>query len=206
MKTILFIALLLLFAIPAFGQSDAKTKIEANMLFVRTDIRRALDDTNNSTSDDIQKLLFEPEVWKASFAQSIKVTPADFPANWQNPVKDILEELRGLINDQGKTRAWKQPPFSRPTEETMAKSKFLAYYKGATVLKIGSSYKDWNMFKNSLGIPTNRFIRGLALLKIPNRPYCQAQEWIIRQTYLGGRWSASKVDSFGGGGFFMKCE
>ena len=191
---------------PAVAQSDAESTIQVYMTFARSDINRALNDTNNSTSDDIQLLLFEPEAWKASLARTIKVTLADFATNWQDPVKDVLEELRVLINTQGKSRSWKQPPFSRPAEETMAKSKFIAHYKGATVLKIGSNYKDWNMFKNSLGIPTNRFIRGLALLKIPNRPYCQAQEWVVRQTYAGGRWSAAKVDSFGGGGFFMKCE
>ena len=99
------------------------------------------------------------------------------------------------------------PQFNRPVEQNMAKVRFLAYYPGATVLKIGSSFTGLEDVQNSLGIPTNRFIRGWALLKITGRPNCQAQEWIIKQEYAGGgRWSASKVDSFGGGGVFMQCN
>ncbi|MBS1793426.1 MAG: hypothetical protein JSS81_06205 [Acidobacteria bacterium] len=205
-KLLVMMFSMLLFAPAAFAQADIKTKIDANLMFVRKDIQRAIDDPKTSTSDDVQKLLFEPEIWKAELAKIINAKPSDFPANWRASVEDKLDELKGLIDSGGKSRAWEQPAFSRPTEQNMAKTKFLAYYKGATVLKIGSSFQDWKMYKNSLGIPTNRFIRGWALLKIPNRPYCQAQEWIVKQTYAGGRWSASVVDSFGGGGVFMKCE
>jgi hypothetical protein len=206
MKTLLLGFLAIIFTISGvFAQSDAQNIIEVNMGFTRNEIQRALDNSQNSTSDDIQLLLFEPEVWKANLAKTLKVSVSDFPADWQAPVREQLEKLRGLINEAGKNNSWKQPPFKRPVEENMAKAKFLTYYKGGSVLNIGSNYKDWNMFKNSLGIPTNRFIRGTALLKIPNRPYCQVQEWIVKQSYAGGRWSASKVDSFGGGGYFVKC-
>lgn len=206
MKNALFLITILAFSMNVFAQSDAKTIIEVNMGFTRTEINRALDNPKNITSDDIQLLLFEPDVWKANFAKSLKLSAADFPADWQAPVSEKLEELRKLIDDAGKNRAWEQPPFKRPTEEGMAKAKFISYYAGVSVLNIGSNYKDWNIFKNSLGVPTNRFIRGTALLKLPKRPNCQVQEWIVKQTYAdGGKWSASKVDSYGGGGFFVKC-
>lgn len=206
MKQILFMILTGLLSISVYAQADVKTKIDANLMFVGKDIQRAIDDPKNSTSDDVQKLLFEPEVWKAELAKIINATPDQFPADWRSTVQSRLDQLSKLINDGAPSRSWVPPPFSRPVEEGMAKTKFLAYYKGASVLKIGSNYKDWNMFKNSLGIPTNRFVRGIALLKIPKRPFCQVQEWIVKQTYAGGRWSAAKVESFGGGGVFVKCE
>ena len=155
--------------------------------------------------DDVQKPLFQPDVWKAELAKIIGATPAQFPANWSASIQDKLTELKSLIETGAAKRSWEQPAFNRPVEQNMAKTKFLVYYKDATVLKIGSSFGDWKMHKNSLGVPTNRFICGLALLKIPGRPHCQAQEWIIKQAYKGGGWSASTVDSFGGGGVFMQC-
>ena len=207
MKKLMILTVFVILSVSGvFAQADLQTKIDANLMFVRKDIQRAIDDPKTSTSDDVQKLLFEPEVWKAELAKVINATPAQFPTNWRASVEDKLDELKGLIDAGGKSRSWEQPAFKRPAEEAMAKGKFLAYYKGATVLKIGSSFNDWKMYKNTLGIPTNRFIRGFALLKIPNRPFCQAQEWVIKQTYAGSKWSASKVDSFGGGGVFMKCE
>lgn len=206
MKWTLFLITVLVFSMSVFGQSNAQDIIEVNMGFTRNEIKRALDSSNNSVSDDIQLLLFEPDVWKANLAKTLKVSVSDFPADWQAPVREELEKLRGLVDTAGKNNSWQQPPFKRPTEEGMAKAKFIAHYAGVSVLNIGSNYKDWNMFKNSLGVPTNRFIRGTALLKLPKRPACQVQEWIVKQTYAGGgKWSASKVDSFGGGGFFVKC-
>lgn len=206
MKLIFLLMTILAFSTSVFSQSDAKNIIEVNMGFTRNEINRALDNPKNITSDDIQLLLFEPDVWKADFAKSLKLSPSDFPADWLSPVREKLEELRRLIDEAGKNRTWEKPLFKRPVEEGMAKAKFISYYSGVSVLDIGSNYKDWNMFKNSLGVLTNRFIRGTALLKLPKRPFCQVQEWIVKQTYSGGgKWSASKVDSFGGGGFFVKC-
>lgn len=207
MKKIFLFLILALVTSNVFAQADAKTKIDANLMFAKNQIQRSIDDPKNSVPDDIQKLLFQPDVWKAELAVIIKEPLSAFPKDWLAPIQDKIDELKSLLEKGAKERSWKQPPFSRPTEESMAKAKFLSFYKGASVLKIGSNYKDWNMFKNSLGIPTNRFIRGLALLKFPNQEYCIAEEWIVKQTYSGGgKWSASKVDSFGGGGVLMKCN
>lgn len=207
MKQIILLMFIATFSATAiFGQADAKTKIDANLMFAKNQIQRSIDNPNNSVPDDVMKLLYQPEVWKAELAVIIKEPVSAFPSNWLAPIQDKIDELKGLLEKGWKERSWKQPPFSRPVEEGMAKAKFLNYYKGASVLKIGSNYKDWNMFKNSLGIPTNRFIRGIALVKYPNQEFCIQQEWIVKQTYAGGKWSASKVDSFGGGGVFMKCN
>lgn len=206
MKKLVLLMIISAFSATVFAQSDAKTKIDANLMFAKNQIQRSIDDPKNSVPDDVMKLLYQPEVWKAELAVIIKEPVSAFPANWLAPIQDKINELKGLLENGWKDRSWKQPPFSRPVEEGMAKAKFLSYYKGASVLKIGSNYKDWNMFKNSLGIPTNKFIRGIALVKYPGQEFCIQQEWIVKQTYAGGKWSASKVDSFGGGGVLMKCN
>lgn len=206
MRKYLILLLLLMLGVNVRAQADLKTKLDANLLFTRNQLQRSIDEPRNSTPDDIQRLLFEPEQWKADLARVMKESPNDFPADWRAPVQEKIDELRQLIEAGAASRNWEQPAFSRPAEQSLARAKFVAYYPGATLLKIGSSFNDWKMYKNSLGVPTNRFIRGWALLKIPNRPYCQAQEWVVKQTYRGGGWSASTVDSFGGGGVFMNCE
>lgn len=206
MKRLLLItAISLNISILAHAQG-ACNALDVNMGFANNALISSLNNTWHIVTNDMQKLMFEPDVWKAELAKVMNCSPSSFPSNWKDRVQENLENLRSYVESEGKTRSWTPRNFQRPVEQNMAKAKFLAFYKGATIVKIGSSYKDWNMFKNSLGIPTNRFIRGEAVLKIPGRPFCQAQEWIVRQKYAGGKWSAATVDSFGGGGYFVKCD
>jgi hypothetical protein len=189
------------------NNQNFQNTLDINLNSARLQIQRAIDDPRNHTGDGVQELLFETEKAKANLMTSLKAPGKPFPAASFAPLQEKLDELKALIESGAPNRHWEQPPFNRPVEQGLARPKFLAYYPGVTILKIGSSFTDWKMYKNSLGIPTNRFIRGWILLKRPNRPFCQAQEWIIKQEYAGGgRWSASKVDSFGGGGTFMSCN
>lgn len=189
------------------NSQNFQATLDINLNSTRLQIQRAIDDPKNHAGDGVQALLFETEKSKADLMTMLKAPGKPFPAAAFAPIQEKLDELKALIESGAPNRHWEQPPFNHPLEQGIARSKFVAYYQGAAVLKIGSSFTDWKMYKNSLGIPTNRFIRGWALLKIPNRPYCQAQEWIIKQEYAGGgRWSASKMDSFGGGGVFMNCN
>lgn len=189
------------------NNQNFQNTLDINLNSARLQIQQAISDPKNHTNDGVQELLFETEKAKADLMTSLKAPGKPFPAASFAPIQEKLDELKSLIESGAPNRHWDPPPFNRPVEQGMARPKFLAYYPGVTILKIGSSFGDWKMYKNSLGIPTNRFIRGWILLKRPNRPFCQAQEWIIKQEYAGGgRWSASKVDSFGGGGTFMSCQ
>jgi hypothetical protein len=189
------------------NDQNFQNTLAINLNSARLQIQRAIDDPKNHTNDGVQELLFETEKAKADLMTSLKAPGKPFPAASFAPIQEKLDELKALIESGAPNRHWDPPPFNRPVEQGLARPKFLAYYPGVTILKIGSSFGDWKMYKNSLGIPTNRFIRGWILLKRPNRPFCQAQEWIIKQEYTGGGgWSASKVDSFGGGGTFMSCN
>lgn len=168
--------------------------LDVNMGFANNELKSSLADTAHIISDDMQKLLFAPEAWKAELAVILKCSPSSFPANWMDRVRDNYDKLKAIADTNGKTLAWKDRPFQRPTEQALIKSKYAAKYPGMTIFKIGSNYKDWNVFKNSLGIPTNRYVRGELLIKLPGRPYCQAQEWVVKQAYKGGGYGASVAE------------
>ena len=172
--------------------------------FTRTAILSSLAGFH-SVGDDLQKLLFEPGAYKADFAKELKCTASQLPANWDERFRTELAQLKTIVDRDSKSLAWKPRLHQRPVEQKMVTAKFNAFYPGVTIVKIGSDFKDWNTYKNSLGIPTNRFIRGEAVLKFANRPGCQAHAWIVKQTYKGGGWSASMVEAFGGGGYFVMC-
>ena len=181
-------------------------------LFLLTkSVKDSLEDRDGLIPEKVQKMLYERDAWKREvvaqaqpkFAEAGLEVPADLFA----PVETQLDELKAHIEKTAPARKWEQPGNSDPQAEAYARQRIAAEYKGAQILKIGSSYNGWRMHKNSLGIPTNQYKRGWVLLKIPNRPHCQAREWLMKQEYAGGgRWSATKWDGLGSHGIFMPCN
>jgi hypothetical protein len=205
MKKVLLIAIATLTSIFAINAQEKCDALDANMMFANNALQSSLNSPFHVITDDMQKLLFTPDVWKAEMAKFLNCPVSSFPANWDESVRENVARLKQIADTNGKTLAWKDRPFQRPVEQALVKSKYTAKYPGLTIYKIGSNYKDWNVFKNSLGIPTNRYIRGEILLKIPGRPYCQAQEWVVKQAYKGGRYGASIAENIGGAGYFVQC-
>lgn len=205
MKTIVLIALVAMWSVVSAPAQEKCYMIDANMGFANNAISSSLANGSNVVSDDIQKLLFTPDAWKAALAKEINCPVDKFPSNWMDRIRGNYDELKRVVENDGKTRVWKERAFQRPVEQGLVKAKYPAKYPGATILKIGSNYKDWNVFKNSLGIPTNRYIRGEILLKIPGRPFCQAQEWVVKQMYKGGGYGTTLVENVGGAGYFVQC-
>ncbi|HMT09090.1 MAG TPA: hypothetical protein PKA82_13880 [Pyrinomonadaceae bacterium] len=193
-------------ALVSVGSAQNKcSALDANLGFTNNALRDALANSFHVISDDLQKLLFSTDAWKADMAAFLKCSPSDFPSNWMDRISERYNELKAVADNDGKTRTWKDRPFQRAVEQNLVKSKYTAKYPGVKILKIGSNYKDWNVFKNSLGIPTNRYVRGEVLLQIPGRPYCQAQEWVVKQQYKGGSYGASVAENVGGSGYFVMC-
>ena len=205
MKRILLILSISILAAAIANAQEKCYMIDANMGFANNALQSSLNNTWNVISDDMQKLLFSPEVWKAEMAKTINCPVASFPANWMDRVKENADKLKAIAETNGKSLAWKERPHQRPVEQAIVKAKYQAKYPGLTIYKIGSKYSDWNVFKNSLGIPTNRYVRGELLIKIPGRPYCQAQEWVVKQAYKGGGYGASVAENVGDAGYFVMC-
>jgi hypothetical protein len=181
-------------------------------LFLLTkSVKDSLEDRDGLIPEQVQKMLFERDAWKREAAAQARPKFAeaalDVPADLFAPVETLLDELQAHIEKTAPARKWEQPGNSDPQAEAYARQRIAAEYKGAQILKIGSSYNGWRTHKNSLGIPTNQYKRGWVLLKIPGRPHCQAREWMMKQEYLGGgRWSATKWDGLGSHGIFMPCN
>jgi hypothetical protein len=92
------------------------------------------------------------------------------------------------------------------------KAQFVREYPGAQVLKIGSDYATWVQRKSLSYVASderfryykvdyNSYKRGTALLKIPGRPLCQTQDWVVGRSAKG-----LVAVAVGGSGTFMRCE
>ena len=80
------------------------------------------------------------------------------------------------------------------------------------MLRIGLDYNTWVQRKSLTYVDSdeifkyykvnyNSYKRGSVLLKIPGRPFCQMQEWVV------GKGGAGLVAAgMGGSGTFMRCE
>ncbi len=205
MKKLLLITIVTLTSISAVNAQEKCDALDANMMFANNALQSSLNSPFHVITDDMQKLLFTPDVWKAEMAKFLNCPVSKFPADWMSPVSENVSKLKAIADADGKSKTWKESPFQRPVEQNLVKSKYTAKFPGLTIYKIGSNYKDWNVFKNSLGIPTNRYVRGELLVKIPGRPYCQAQEWVVKQAYKGGSYGASVAENIGGAGYFVQC-
>lgn len=205
MKKLLLATILTLTSISAVSAQEKCDALDANMTFANNALQSSLNSPFHVITDDMQKLLFTPDVWKAEMAKFLNCPVSKFPANWMDPVRENVAELKKIADADGISKVWKDRPFQRPVEQDLVRSKYTAKYPGLTIYKIGSNLKDWNVFNNSLGIPTNRYIKGELLIKIPGRPGCQAQEWVVKQAYKGGSYGASVAENIGGAGYFVQC-
>ncbi|CAN5361492.1 hypothetical protein BH10ACI3_BH10ACI3_24760 [soil metagenome] len=180
----------------------------------RYDIEKVTVDPKGWVSDIVQSMLFDPK-WKTEkFAEIQAVYKREGlgepSMTMFDTIKPDLDKVRAIIDRTSSSNAWEKPPYTDAAVETYFKTKFVVhpYYVGSTVLKIGGNYTTWRVFKNSLGIPTNQYKRGLFLTKRAGQGnLCQIREWIVKQEYVGGgRFGPMKVDSNGGGGTYAKCQ
>jgi hypothetical protein len=196
--------------------SAAKNQI--TLVVTEDNLTFAFNHQKNRVPDETQLLMYEREKWrqlqvpkyKPRFAEYGIEMPADFFAG----VEKKADELQKLIEQTAPNRSWEPRPFHDPAVEAFIRGKYASDpdYRGVRVLTIGLDYKIWTERKglSYLGsdsnfryykVEYNYYKRGWALVKLPNRPYCQAQEWIV------GRGATGMVlVSLGGSGIFMKCQ
>ena len=196
--------------------SAAKNQI--TLIVTEDNLKFAFNHQKNRVPDETQLLMYEPDKWRQQQIPKYKPRFAEYgiemPADFFGGVEKKAGELQKLIEQTAQNRSWEPPPFHDPAVEAFIRSKYAADpdYRGVRVLNIGLDYKVWTERKglSYLGsdssfryykVEYNYYKRGWALVKLPNRPYCQAQEWIV------GRGAQGMVlVSLGGSGIFMKCE
>ena len=182
---------------------------------VTEQITRFLRNVENEPEERIgleaQLMFWETNKWKASIFTKLQPMFAEFDMEVPD---DFLDEyinsgyaLRDKRIKTGESRSFQLPPYKNTAVETWFRSQYQRQTPGIKILKMGSSYSECKIFKNRAGIPTSRTKRGWALLQIPDRPICQAREWIVKQDYAGGgRYTGNKIDSLGATGILMKCQ
>jgi hypothetical protein len=196
--------------------SAAKNQI--TLTVTEDNLKFAFNHQKNRVPDETQMLVYERDKWKQLQIPKFKPRFAEYgiemPTDFFAGVEKKADQLQKLIEQTALNRAWEQPPFHDPAVEGFIRGKYGADpdYRGVKVLNIGVDYKIWTERKglSYLGsdssfryykVEYNYYKRGWALVKLPNRPFCQAQEWIVGRSAKG-----MVLVSLGGSGIFMKCQ
>ena len=114
--------------------------------------------------------------------------PADLLAPAQAAVDAWWREARRLAPQ------WKYPAglVADGAAEGRMKARLKQGMPDAKLLKSGLLYPEWKVYKNALGIPTERVRTGVMLYKSPLYPagLCAQREWTLKDTWVGGgKWS-----------------
>lgn len=170
----------------------ASAKTDSNTFYeIERQMKASVEDKEGFIHGDVQTLIYERERWKQEEKARVQARfaelGAEMPADYFIEVERKADEVKKIIDHTAPTRSFTPPKYQDAASQALAKREFAKMYPGIQVLKIGSDYETWKVFKNSYGIPTNQYKRGWALARVPKRPYCQAKEWIVKQTYVGGR-------------------
>lgn len=182
------------------------------------DLKRSLEYKDNPVSDDIQMLMYEPEKWKAEHSAKLKPHFANYgvelPPNFLDEILGKAAELKTKIDQGAPLREFKMSAAAArdAAVESFIRAKWVVEYPGAQILKTSHSYPQWakreslSLVGSGTGyklykVDYNFYKRGWVLMKMPNRPYCQAREWIV------GRGAKGLVAvSTSSQGTFMKCQ
>lgn len=201
----------------------ASMNVEPLLNSVKIKLREILEDPELRVPELYQLLAFEREKWRA--VQGAEIAPnftkvgAEVTPDVFKEIEELGDQLKAKIEQTAPTRSWKQPPYTDAAVEGMIRREFASKSKGAQILKIGTSYADWKLYdaKTMVGRDSEyeyyklekgktRFKRGLMLVKVPGRPFCQSQEWIVKQVRAGAGYSPTKVELAGSSGTFMPCQ
>jgi hypothetical protein len=202
-------------------EKPARTSLAKNQITLtvtKDNLNFAFNHQKNRVPDETQGLMYERAKWKqaatAKYAPRFVEFGVEMPADFFSEVEKRADELKQLIEKTAPNRSWEAPPFHDPAVEAFIKARYAADpdYRGVKILKSGLDYKTWVERKglSYLGsdstfryykVEYNYYKRGWVLMQLPNRPFCQASEWIVGRGAKG-----MVVVSLGGSGIFMKCQ
>jgi hypothetical protein len=187
-----------------------------NLGYTDENLNFGFNEPDNPLRMETQRLIWDRPRWRAEKIAWLKPKYAEYGASVPPDAFDVVEkradELKAITERDAPGRSFKQPPYHDPSIEAFMRSKFAAEYPGSQVLKIGLDYRTWvkrqsltyvasDEIFNYYKVNYNTYKRGWVLLKMPNRPFCQAQEWVVGQGASG-----LVAVAVGGSGTFMRCE
>ncbi len=198
-----------------YANKGKVVSVNSRARHITDQIKNMLNEAERDEEDriglEVQQMFWETDKWRSRWIEKLKPAFDEMDAVIPNDYLDSYIEQGNTIKEKrikaGESRTFTQPPNRDAVAENWIKQQYQSSLPGIQVLKIGSTYQDWRVFTNRVNIPTARYKRGWALVKLPNHPMCQAREWIIKQDYSGGgRYTANKVDSLGYTGILMQCN
>lgn len=187
-----------------------------NLGYTDENLNFGFNEPNNPVRMETQELIWDRAKWRSAKIAWLKPKYAEYgaqvPADATAAVEKRADDLRDIVLRDGPKRSYQMPANRDTAVETFMKAQFAREYPGAQVLKIGLDYNTW-VARKSLSyvgsdeifryykVDYNSYKRGTALLKIPGRPLCQAQDWVVGRSGKG-----LVAVAIGGSGTFMKCE
>ena len=199
---------------PIARSGMAKTLI--NLGYTDENLNFGFNEPNNPVRMETQELIWERDKWRAAKMAWLKPKYAEYgaqvPLDATTAVEKRADELRDIVLRDAPKRTYQMPPNHDAAVEAFIKAQFAKEYPGAQVLKIGLDYKTWVPRKSLTYVGSdeifryykveyNSYKRGTALLKIPGRPLCQAQDWVVGRSAKG-----LVAVAVGGSGTFMSCQ
>ena len=200
------------------GEIHAQAEVEHGI----NQINEAMRSPDGYVKDDVQLLLYDRSAWGAKNLKNARKNYTDggttIPPEIFVPRDAKVSELKAQIDRDAPTRSWKQPPYSDAGLEATVRSTYPGQFPGAKVFKTGMNYatwksvddrsvsgsgSDWTLYKDEVGAYKVKL--GLALVKLPNQPFCQMRDFQFTQFRQGGGYSAAKLRGLGNTGIFVKC-
>jgi len=199
---------------PIARSGMAKTLI--NLGYTDENLNFGFNEPNNPVRMETQELIWGRDKWRAAKMAWLKPKYAGYgtqvPLDATTAVEKRADELRDIVLRDAPKRTYQVPPNHDAAVEAFMKAQFAKEYSGAQVLKIGLDYNTWVPRKSLTYVGSdeifryykveyNSYKRGTALLKIPGRPLCQAQDWVVGRSAKG-----LVAVAVGGSGTFMSCQ
>jgi len=192
-------------------------KASINLGYTTENLEFGFSQPGNPLRAEVQDMIWNREKWRAVKFAWLKPKFAalgvrEVPANVTADAEKRADELWKLVEQGAPGRSYKQPPWRDAAVEAFVKRKLAAKMPGVQIVKIGLDYKTWvkrashslvasDDYFNYYKVSYNSYKRGTVLIKVPGRPFCQEQEFVVGQ---GG---SGIVDAgIGGSGTFMRCE
>ncbi len=199
------------------GDKFAETEIHSWKL----KINEAMDDPNGNVTDEVQTLLYDRAAWDQKHLAAMNkhyldaggVSPELF-----KPLDEKVAELKAKIEQDALNRSWTQPNYKDAALEALGRREVPTDFPGAKVFKTGMTYTTWEVRDTTTYVGSDskfrfyritpgayRYKRGLVLVQLPNRPFCQIREFQITQYKAGAGYGAAKA-SGSLAGIFVKCQ
>lgn len=199
---------------PVARAGIAKTLV--NLGYTDENLTFGFNEPDNPVRMETQELIWERDKWRTAKIAWLKPKYAEYgaqvPADATSAAEKRADQLRDIVLRDAPNRSYKQPANRDAAVEAFIKTQFAKEYPGSQVVKIGTEYSTWVQRKSLTYVASdelfryykvdyNTYKRGTALLKIPGRPLCQTQDWVVGRSPKG-----LVAVAVGGSGTFMRCE